>query len=233
MPSAVFKYVRRHHLALFALFFALGGTSFAAVQALPRHSVGTKQLKKNAVVNSKIKNNAVTGAKVKDDSLTGADILESSLGKIAAASTADNATHATAADSATNATNASNATSATNASRLGGVAAGEYATRLWAHVEGGVRRGNGVTNASCGAVGQCVVTFDRDIHNCAAFATISSDFIDYSNWPLAGEGEVGTIQAYLEAPAPGTGWQKRIHVVTTLADGKTPAAYAFNVMVMC
>jgi hypothetical protein len=39
------SYVKRHHLALFALFFALGGTSFAAGNALlPRNSVGTKQV---------------------------------------------------------------------------------------------------------------------------------------------------------------------------------------------
>jgi hypothetical protein len=39
------SYIRRHHLALFALFFALGGTSFAAGNALvPRNSVGSKQV---------------------------------------------------------------------------------------------------------------------------------------------------------------------------------------------
>jgi hypothetical protein len=39
------SYVRRHHLALFALFFALGGTSFAASNALlPRNSVGSRQV---------------------------------------------------------------------------------------------------------------------------------------------------------------------------------------------
>jgi hypothetical protein len=39
------SYIKRHHLALFALFFALGGTSFAAGNALlPRNSVGAKQV---------------------------------------------------------------------------------------------------------------------------------------------------------------------------------------------
>lgn len=39
------EYVRRHHLALVALFFALGGTSFAAGNTLlPRNSVGTRQV---------------------------------------------------------------------------------------------------------------------------------------------------------------------------------------------
>ena len=51
-------YVRRHHVALIALFVALGGTSYAAVK-LPRNSVGTKQLKKNAVVSSKVKDGSL------------------------------------------------------------------------------------------------------------------------------------------------------------------------------
>jgi hypothetical protein len=38
-------YLMRHHVALLALFFALGGTSFAAAGTLlPRNSVGTKQV---------------------------------------------------------------------------------------------------------------------------------------------------------------------------------------------
>src|SRR3954447_23380786 len=37
------SYIRRNHLALVALFIALGGTSYAAAK-LPRNSVGTKQV---------------------------------------------------------------------------------------------------------------------------------------------------------------------------------------------
>ena len=127
------RYARQHHLALLALFLALGGTSFAAAAVvLPANSVGAAQLKKNAVINKKIKNNAVTGAKVANNSLTGADVLESSLGKVQSATNAD---HATSADSATNATNATNSTNATNATnattagnagQLGGVASTGY-----------------------------------------------------------------------------------------------------------
>ena len=46
-------YVRRHHVALLALFVALGGTSYAAVK-LPRNSVGTVQIKNKAVTRTKI-----------------------------------------------------------------------------------------------------------------------------------------------------------------------------------
>src|SRR5688572_8401214 len=91
-------------VACIALSVALGGTSVAAIQALPRNSVGAKQLKRNAVTGVKIKanavsgakiaSNAVTGAKVRDDSLTGADVNESALG------TVPSATNATTAGSA-------------------------------------------------------------------------------------------------------------------------------------
>jgi hypothetical protein len=73
-------------ISLIALFVALGGTGYAAIQ-LPKASVGAKQLKKNAVTSSKIKNRAVTAAKINTHGLT-----------------VSSAMHATSADSATNAT---------------------------------------------------------------------------------------------------------------------------------
>lgn len=48
-------------VACLALLVALGGTSFAAVNALPRSSVGTAQLKNNAVVSSKVKDGSLLG----------------------------------------------------------------------------------------------------------------------------------------------------------------------------
>ncbi|HKB20905.1 MAG TPA: hypothetical protein VKC65_07810 [Gaiellaceae bacterium] len=89
---------------------ALGGTSVAAIQALPKNSVGTKQLKSNAV----------TSPKVKDNGITGADVNEASLGQVPSAA------NATSATNATNAANAANAANATNSANLGGVAASAY-----------------------------------------------------------------------------------------------------------
>ena len=87
-------------VACIALLFAMTGASYAAIQALPKNSVGAKQLKKNAVTGLKIKANAVTGTKVAANSLTGADINEAGLGKVPSAATADTAaTAATAAPS--------------------------------------------------------------------------------------------------------------------------------------
>ena len=59
--QAVTEYVRRHHLAMVALFIALGGTSYAAVK-LPANSVGAKQLKANAVTGTKVKNGSLAAA---------------------------------------------------------------------------------------------------------------------------------------------------------------------------
>jgi hypothetical protein len=65
-------------IALLALFVALGGSGYAAVQ-LQKNSVGTKQLRKGAVKNSDLAANAVTGAKVKPRSLNAGDFRAGSL----------------------------------------------------------------------------------------------------------------------------------------------------------
>jgi hypothetical protein len=65
--------------ATIALFVALGGGAYAL--NLPKHSVGTKQLKAKSVTAPKIAKDAVTGAAVK----------ESSLAKVPSAAKADSA----------------------------------------------------------------------------------------------------------------------------------------------
>lgn len=55
MSHRVQGYVRTHHVALLALFVALGGTSYAAVK-LPAGSVGSKQLARNSVTSAKVRN---------------------------------------------------------------------------------------------------------------------------------------------------------------------------------
>src|SRR4051812_23355432 len=52
------RYVKDHHLALIALFVALGGTSYAA-GVLPRNSVGAAQLKANAGSSPKVKDGSL------------------------------------------------------------------------------------------------------------------------------------------------------------------------------
>jgi hypothetical protein len=56
--SRFLSYLRKHHIALLALFVAMGGTSYAAFK-LPNNSVGSKQIKTNAVNASKVKNGSL------------------------------------------------------------------------------------------------------------------------------------------------------------------------------
>jgi hypothetical protein len=51
-------------VASIALFIALGGTSYAAITALPKNSVGTKQIKNGAVTATKISKSAAGAVKV-------------------------------------------------------------------------------------------------------------------------------------------------------------------------
>jgi hypothetical protein len=58
------SYIKRHHLALLALFFALGGTAFAAGNALlPGNSVGTKQVINGSLQTSDLSKTARTALK--------------------------------------------------------------------------------------------------------------------------------------------------------------------------
>jgi hypothetical protein len=66
---ALISYLRNHHLALVALFVALGGTSYAAIK-LPANSVGTKQIKKSAVTTAKVKDGTLTKKDFKSGQLT-------------------------------------------------------------------------------------------------------------------------------------------------------------------
>jgi hypothetical protein len=65
-------------VALLALFVALGGTGYAALN-LPKNSVGSTQIRKGAVKNAEIASNAVTGAKVRAGSLNRSDFNAGSL----------------------------------------------------------------------------------------------------------------------------------------------------------
>jgi hypothetical protein len=66
-------------VACLALLVALGGTSIAAVSALPSNSVGTAQLKANAVTGPKIKDGQVRSAELANSTITTADVRNGSL----------------------------------------------------------------------------------------------------------------------------------------------------------
>jgi hypothetical protein len=92
----------------------------AAIQALPKNSVGSKQLKSNAVTSPKVKNNA----------LTGADVNEASLGKVPSAAAADSAASANTANTANSANTANTANTAGNANTVGGNTVRKFAVSV-------------------------------------------------------------------------------------------------------
>jgi hypothetical protein len=65
-------------IALLALFVALGGTGYAALN-IANNSIGTKQLKRGAVKNPDLAANSVTGRKVKRRSLDSSDFKANAL----------------------------------------------------------------------------------------------------------------------------------------------------------
>lgn len=65
-------------VAYLALFAALGGTSYAAIN-LPRNSVGAKQIKKAAVRSPEIRNNTVTSRDIRNRTIRGRDVRPNSL----------------------------------------------------------------------------------------------------------------------------------------------------------
>jgi hypothetical protein len=108
-------------VALTALVVALGGTGYAAV-ALPKNSVGPKQLRAKAVTGAKLADGAVTGGKVAADSIGPAQVNEAALGKVPAAERAD------AAGTADQAAVADRASLATRALRADAVDSADHAT---------------------------------------------------------------------------------------------------------
>jgi hypothetical protein len=140
-------------VSIIALVVALGGTGYAAV-ALPRNSVGTKQLKKRAVTSAKLKAGAVNGSKVSDDSLAGTDILESSLAKVPSATSADSASHA--ADSG----------------KLGGVAASRYVRPGSTLASGDTEVGAFGASAPNGSSGTSAITFVPKLPGQVPFANV-------------------------------------------------------------
>ena len=65
MPTKLLAYLRRHHVALLALFVALGGTSYAAATG----SIDSREIKNNAVRSKDIRNNQVQSRDVRNFSL--------------------------------------------------------------------------------------------------------------------------------------------------------------------
>jgi hypothetical protein len=96
-------------MASIAVFIALGGGAYAAVQ------VNGKNIKAHSIAGKKLKNNTIAGKKLKSNTLGGKQINESKLGSVPQAQQAQSATRADTATTATSATRADTATTASTA----------------------------------------------------------------------------------------------------------------------
>jgi hypothetical protein len=76
--TRVVPYFRRHHLALIALFVALGGSAYAAVQ-IERNAIKSRHIGPGQVKRSDLGKNAVNSAKVANRSLQAGDFAPGQL----------------------------------------------------------------------------------------------------------------------------------------------------------
>ena len=165
------SYVARHHLALLALFVALGGTSVAAGNAvLPRNSVGAAQ-----VVNGSLRTS--------DLSVKARSALRGERGSTGPAG----AQGAQGPPGATGAPGLAGATGPQGVAGPQGPAGptGPPASNLFVVLDAGgtVLKSSGVTVAEKAGDGTYRVSFDTDIAHCAYVATAGQDdgslFEDY------------------------------------------------------
>ena len=68
MLNTLFGYLRRHHVALVALVFAMGGSAYAVAK------VGTKNVKDESIRSIDVRDGALRGADVKDGSIKAKDL---------------------------------------------------------------------------------------------------------------------------------------------------------------
>jgi hypothetical protein len=142
------EYIKRHHLALVALFFALGGTSFAAgTTLLPGNSVGTRQ-----VINGSLRTN--------DLSKTARNALKGNRGPRGVAGAAG----------------AQGPQGITGAQGTQGVP-GQAATKLFVAMDanGTLTKNSGATLADRVSAGIYRIAFNTNITGCVYLATTGAD----------------------------------------------------------
>jgi len=151
MLMSIASYVNRHHLALFALFFALGGTSFAAGNALvARNSVGTKQVMDGSLLTN-------------DLSKTARNALKGNRGPAGP-------------PGPSGPQGAQGSPGATGAQGLQGVP-GQSATKLFVALDAGgtLTKNSGATLATKAGTGVYRISFNTDITNCVYLGSAGQD----------------------------------------------------------
>jgi hypothetical protein len=165
------NHVRGHFIAYLALFFALGGTSIAAVNALPKNSVGSPQ----------IKNGSIQKVDISKKTVSALHGLRGPAG----------------ATGATGATGAAGAKGDTGAKGDPGTPA----TKLFAAVDadcGAISRGSGATAVALDFAARCDVRFNQDVHNCVPVASIRGGGSG-SSWQITANTNLDAAFASLDA----------------------------------
>jgi hypothetical protein len=75
------EHVRRQAVGYLALFVALGGTTYAAVN-IPNRSITGKKIARKTIAANNLKTNSVTARAIRRDAVRGDEVLESSLGRV-------------------------------------------------------------------------------------------------------------------------------------------------------
>jgi hypothetical protein len=149
-----------------ALVVALGGTTYAAT-ALPKNSVGAKQLKSGSVSAVKLAKGSVTSRQIKDHTIVAADIAKNTLPASALAGKVASATHADRADTAGHADTAGSIAGASFTTVDYRVGAGTAGTPIVS--------ANGLTlSASCDAAGTLMLSLTSASGD-AQYALIATD----------------------------------------------------------
>jgi hypothetical protein len=160
-------------VASLALAVALGGTTYAAT-ALPKNSVGAKQLKSGSVSSVKLAKGSVASRQIKDHTIVAADLAKNAYpalpGKVAAAGHADTAGRADTAG---------HADSAGHADTAGSVSGATFTTIDYRVGPGtpaaGVVSANGLTiSASCDAAGTLLLSIASAAGD-AEYAVLATD----------------------------------------------------------
>src|SRR5262245_28466725 len=130
------KHVRQHFVAYLALFFALGGTSFAAVNGLPKNSVSSPQIKNGSIQKIDISKRTISAL----HGLRGPRGL-------------------------TGATGATGAAGAAGAKGDPGTAATKFFAAVNGDCAS-IARGSGATGVGLDFPARCDVRFNQDVSNC-------------------------------------------------------------------
>jgi hypothetical protein len=79
--NRILHHVRRQAVGYLALFVALSGSAYAAVN-LPNRSVTGKKIARNTITKTNLKKNSVTARAIARNAVRGSEVLESSLGTV-------------------------------------------------------------------------------------------------------------------------------------------------------